>query len=172
MTERTNKNASPLVTQAAPAFALADPVTGETVSSTDYAGRDVLLLFLRGTWCPYCVAQLQTLRQNFAALERAQIAVVAVVCQSRWSVRLSLQASPLPFPLLCDTTRRVARAYGTHYLLSHEGFNLSHPALFVLDKTQTVTFAHVGRGMSDLPLGVILDKFLGFLPDAGQGKAA
>ncbi|MBC8143836.1 MAG: AhpC/TSA family protein [Armatimonadetes bacterium] len=172
MTERKNKNASPLLGQTAPAFTLADPVTGETVSLSGYVGRDVLLIFLRGTWCPYCVAQLETLKQNFAALQDAQIAVVAVVCQSQWSVRLSLRASPLPFPLLCDGARTVARAYGTHYWLSHEGFNLSHPALFILDKQQTVTFAHVGRSMSDLPLSVILEKFLGFLPGAGQGETA
>ncbi len=172
MTERTNKNASALAGQTAPAFALSDPVTGEIVSLTDYAGRDVLLIFLRGTWCPYCVTQLETLRANFTAIERAQIAVVGVVCQSQWSVRLFLKASPLPFPLLCDGSRSVARAYGTHYWLSHEGFHLSHPALFILDKSQTVTFAHVGRSMSDLPLGVILGKFLQFLPGAGQGETA
>jgi len=172
MTEQKNKNASSLAGRTAPAFALPDPVTGQTVSLADYAGRDVLLIFLRGTWCPYCVAQLETLKRNFAAIEGAKIAVVAVVCQSQLTVRLFLKASPLPFPLLCDGSRDVARDYETHYWLSHEGFNLSHPALFILDKAHTVTLAHVGRSMSDLPLDVILGKFLSFLPGAGQGEAA
>ena len=157
--------------QTAPAFAIPDPRTGEMVPLSDFAGRDTLLVFLRGTWCPYCVSQLQLLRENFAVLERANVAVVAVVCQSQWSVKLWLGTSPLPFPLLCDGSRRVARTYGTHYYLSHEGFNLSHPALFVLDKKQTVTFAHVGRSMSDLPLGTILGRFLQFLP-GDEGRAA
>jgi peroxiredoxin Q/BCP len=142
---------------------LPDPVTKESVSLESFAGRDVLLIFLRGTWCPFCVQQLQVLKENFEKLRSANVAVVAVVCQSQVTVNLFLKASPLPFPLLCDGDRSVAKSYGTHYWLSHEGFNLSHPALFILDSTQTVTFAHVGRSMSDLPAARILEKFVGFL---------
>ena len=161
--------ASPLLGQIAPPFALPDPVTGQAMSLAAFAGRNVLLLFLRGTWCPYCVAQLRILRDNFGTLQAANVAVVAVVCQSEITVRLSLRAAPLPFPLLCDGSRAVAKAYGTHYLLSHEGFNLSHPALFIVNEAQTVTFAHVGRGMADLPLGTILTKFLALLQGGRAG---
>ena len=164
----TPKVASPLVGQPAPLFVLPDPVTGATVPLSQFAGQDVLLLFLRGTWCPFCVQQLAVLKDNFATLQAARVAVVAVVCQSQLTVKLALSASPLPFPLLCDGSRAVAKAYGTHYLFSHEGFNLSHPALFILDGAHRVTFAHVGRSMSDLPLPAILTKFIALLsaPDA------
>lgn len=159
---------SPLMGKTAPPFALPHPVDGRTVSLADFAGKDILLIFLRGTWCPYCILQLNVLRENFEQLEEANIAIVAVICQSQLTVRMFLQGNPLPFPLLCDGSRAVAKAYGTHYFLSHEGFNLSHPALFILDKNQSVTFAHVGKSMSDLPLSTILTKFLSLLEDSGK----
>ncbi|MBC7806953.1 MAG: redoxin domain-containing protein [Akkermansiaceae bacterium] len=159
------RNASPLVGKSAPAFVLPDPVTKDSVALESFADQDILLLFLRGTWCPFCVQQLQVLKDNFEKLRGANVAVVAVVCQSQITVQLFLKGFPLPFPLLCDGSRAVAREYGTHYWLSHEGFNLSHPALFILDKTRTVTFAHVGRSMSDLPVSRILEKFVGLLGD-------
>jgi len=151
--------------QIAPSFTLPNPVNGDTVSLADFDGKDVLLVFLRGTWCPYCILQLNVLRENFALLQKANIAVVALICQSQFTVRQFLKTNPLPFPLLCDGSRAIARAYGTHYWLSHEGFNLSHPALFILDQKHSITFAHIGRSMSDLPVSAILDKFLAFLSD-------
>lgn len=160
------KNTSPLIGKPAPRFALPDPVTKNTVALESFAGRDVLLLFLRGTWCPFCVKQLQVLKDNFEKLHSANVAVVTVACQSQITVNLFLKGFPLPFPLLCDGNRAVAKEYGTHYWLSHEGFNLSHPALFILDKTHTITFAHVGRSMSDLPVSHILEKFVALLGDS------
>ncbi|MBC8138037.1 MAG: peroxiredoxin family protein [Fibrella sp.] len=162
------RNASPLLGRLAPAFVLPDPVTKNSVALASFAGQDVLLLFLRGTWCPFCVQQLQVLKDNFEKLRSTNVAVVAVVCQSQITVNLFLKGYPLPFPLLCDGSRAVAKQYGTHYWLSHEGFNLSHPALFILDKTQTVTFAHVGRSMSDLPASRILEKFPALLGSTGD----
>ncbi len=162
------RNASPLVGKSAPVFVLPDPAAGSSVALESFAGRDVLLIFLRGTWCPFCVQQLQVLKDNFETLRGANVAVVAVVCQSQVTVRLFLKGFPLPFPLLCDGSRAVAKGYGTHYYLSHEGFNLSQPALFILDGAGTVTFAHVGRSMSDLPVARILEKFVALLGD-GKG---
>ncbi len=159
--------ASPLVGKTAPPFALPDPVTGECVTLDSLLGKDVLLIFLRGTWCPFCVYQLQVLKGNFEKLRAGNVAVVAIACQSQITVKLFLKALPLPYLLLCDGSRTVAKAYGTHYVFSLEGFNLSHPALFILDKTQTVTFAHIGRNMSDLPVSQILEKFVALLGDTG-----
>jgi peroxiredoxin Q/BCP len=162
-----------LVGEAAPDFALPDPVTGKTVRLSEYAaGRDVLLIFLRGTWCPYCVEQLKVLTERHEQLTGCGIAVLAVVCQAQTTVRAFLKFRPVPFPVLCDGSRATAKAYGSHYWLTHEGFNLSNPALFVLDRKGTVTFQHVGRSMSDLPVGYLLDKFCALLEgDGGDGAA-
>jgi peroxiredoxin Q/BCP len=147
-------------------FVLPDPVTGSDVGLSDFRQRDVLLVFFRGTWCPFCHAQMRTLRENHSRLSGANIAVVGIVCQSAASVKRYLNHNPLPFPLLVDESREVAKAYGTHYWLSLEGANLSNPAVFVLDREGRITFAHVGRNMRDLPVTAVLERFVAFLDPA------
>ncbi|MFM7321866.1 MAG: peroxiredoxin family protein [Armatimonadota bacterium] len=157
-----------------PPFALQDPATGETFGTTGLNGSDVLLVFLRGTWCPFCREQLSLLRDRYPQLSSAGIRVVAISCQSAPSIARHLEASPLPFPLLADERREVARAFGVHYRFRWDGVNLAHPSLFIADSSGRITFKHVGRTMSDLPVATILDRFLGFLGNPGsvEGGAA
>lgn len=154
----------------APDFTLPDPTTGADARLAYRRGQSTLLVFFRGTWCPFCREQMGVLRDNFPRLVVANVQVVGIVCQSSVSVKRYLADAPLPFPLLVDEDRAVAKAYGTHYLLSLEGMNLSNPALFVLDANGTVTFAHVGRTMRDLPVTTVLQKFVSLLDD-GEPKA-
>jgi peroxiredoxin len=151
----------------APDFTLPDALTGRDTRLSDFHGKDVLLVFFRGTWCPFCREQMRLLAENHDRLFAAGIAVLGVLCQNRGTVRRHLEKEPLPFPLLPDESRRVAREYGVHYWLTYEGFNLAHPSLFILDRQGRVAFAHVGKNMADLPVGTILNKFLQFL---GDGK--
>ena len=154
----------------APDFSLTDPMTGTSVRLSERRGQDVLLVFFRGTWCPYCREQMALLKDNQERLWAARIAVIGVISQSAGGVKNYLTGNPLPFPLLPDENRVVARAYGTHYWLTYEGFNLSHPALFILDPQGKITFAHVGRNMSDLPLPLVLERFLSFLTQTDDSK--
>lgn len=153
-----------------PAFALPDAATGAAFESSSLAGNDALIVFLRGTWCPYCREQLEILSDRHSVLENAGIRVIAISCQSEGSLRTYRSANPLPFKLLADASRRVARAFGVHYWLRWDGFHLAHPSLFIVDRSGTVTFAHVGKSMSDLPVGLILDRFTAILasPSAEQ----
>jgi peroxiredoxin len=151
-----------------PDIAVTDARTGETVRLSDYRGQDVLLVFLRGTWCPFCREQLRLLAENHERLTRAGITVVGVLCQGRGAVQKYLQENPLPFTLAVDEDRSAAKAMGTHYWLTYEGFNLSHPGVFIIDRNGTVLFSHIGRNMRDLPVATVIEKFLGFL-DIGTG---
>lgn len=164
--EKTSVRRRVAVGDIAPDFALANAATGETVRLSDLRGQDVLLLFFRGTWCPHCRDQMRLLAASYERLAGGGIVPLGVLCQSQEGVKRYLDTNPLPFPLLPDESRQVARAYGVHYWLTYEGFNLAHPALFILDRQGTVTFAHIGRNMSDLPVGDILDKFLQFLSES------
>ena len=152
----------------APDFALPDPVSGATVSLATYRGNDVLLVFFRGTWCPFCREQLRILTENDARLKAAGIAVIGVVCQSASSVRRYLESAPISFPLLVDEKRDVAKAYRVHYWLSLEGANLANPSLFILDRDGRITLAYRGRNMRDLPVAEVLEKFIALL--GGQAE--
>ena len=148
-----------------PAFVLPDPATGTPFDSASLAGNDAMVLFLRGTWCPYCRQQLAVLAERFPVLEAAGIKVLAISCQSAASIRKFTDSTPLPFPLLADDKRQVAKAFGVHYRWRWDGFDLAHPSLFITDRSGTTTFAHVGKSMSDLPIGMILDRFTAMLSE-------
>ena len=149
-----------------PAFALTDPATGKSFGTSDLIGADAMVVFLRGTWCPYCREQLALMKERYSEIEAAKIRVVAISCQSAASLARYLEGNPLPFPVLADESRGVARAFGVHYRFRWDGMNLAHPSLFIADRTGTITFKHVGRTMSDLPIGLLLDRFLGFLRES------
>ena len=153
----------PKVGDTAPDFTLPAAMDGQEYRLRQWAGQDVLLVFFRGTWCPFCREQMQILRERHDTLAAAGVQVVGVVCQNRASVRRFLEAAPLPFPLLVDARRDVAHAYGVHYWLSLEGFHLAKPALFILDGAGRITFRYVGANMGDLPLTSVLERFIGFL---------
>ncbi|MES2462649.1 MAG: peroxiredoxin family protein [Armatimonadota bacterium] len=147
----------------APEFTLTHPAGKSSVSLSDFSEQNVLIVFFRGTWCPNCRRQFRVLCENHDRLTKSGIAVVGVVCQSSGSVGRFLSGSPLPFPLLVDESRTVARLYGVHYWLSYEGFNLANPSLFILDRCRRVMFAYRGKNQSDLPIGSVLEKFVDLL---------
>lgn len=160
------RNLPVIVGATAPPFALPNAYTGETVRLADYAKRPLVLVFFRGTWCPYCRAQMRFLQNGYSDLQKAGIGLVGIVCQNRSSVKRYLQTNPLPFPLLVDGRRDIARLYGTYYRFGPEGFHLSHPAVFIVGEDGCVSFAHVGRNMRDLPVERVLERFVSFLKES------
>lgn len=170
----TTRRNPPGVGDLAPDFTLPDAAGGGAVSLSAPAGAeaDVLLVFFRGTWCPFCREQMRALSVYHATLDRAGVRVIGVVCQSADSVGRHVGANPLPFPLLADETRETARAYGVHYWVSRQGFNLATPSLFILDRARRITFRHVGRGMSDLPVTAVIERFASALAEQGRAGSA
>jgi peroxiredoxin Q/BCP len=160
---KTKQRQSIAVGSWAPPFTLCDPLSGAPIGLADYTGKDILLIFFRGTWCPFCREQMRFLAQNFEKLQKADIVVLGVVCQSTATLRGYLEANPLPFPLLSDESRVIAKSYGVHYWLSWEGINLARPAVFIIGRDSRVMFTYIGRNMADLPVHTIVEKFLTFL---------
>jgi peroxiredoxin Q/BCP len=95
---------------AAPDFTLADD-SGGTVSLAALRGRPALLVFYPRDNTPGCTAQLCELRDNYAALQAAGVAVYGVNPQSAASHAGFRARQRYPFPLLVDTGQRVARLY-------------------------------------------------------------
>lgn len=162
---------APETSDLAPDFSLCQPLSQKAIRLSDYDGQDVLLVFFRGTWCPNCRKQFKVLVENQERLRNAGIATVGVICQGEGSVQRYLKENPLPFPLLVDGKREVAKQYGVHHWLSLEGFNLANPALFILDRSRRIAFAYRGKNQSDLPLPTILEKFITLLDSACPDQA-
>ena len=120
----------------APAFTL--PSTGGTpVSLADVAGRPVVLVFYPGDDTPVCTKQLNSYNDDLAQFEALDAQVLGISAQSVESHEKFSGKHGFKFPLLADTDKAVAGAYGT---LGPIGF--PRRSVFIVDGEGVVRYAH------------------------------
>jgi peroxiredoxin len=101
----------------APAFALPD-ANGKIVRSADLLALGPLVVcFFRGRWCPYCVTELETWRDLFAAVRERGALLVAISPQTVRQNDFTVTQHTLPFPVLRDEGAQVAAEFGAAYLV-------------------------------------------------------
>ena len=96
----------------APAFELSDQ-NGRIVSSSELlqTGR-LVIIFFRGRWCPFCVAQLQAMNLVLPQLRETGASLVAISPQTANQSSFMADQHKLMFPLLSDVGNTVARSFG------------------------------------------------------------
>ena len=120
----------------APNFSL--PATGgSTVSLSDYSGRPVVVVFYPGDNTPVCTRQLNAYNDDLSQFEALDAAVVAISAQGLESHEQFSADHGFAFPLLADTDKAVAAAYGT---LGPLGF--PRRSVFIVDAGGVVRYAH------------------------------
>ena len=102
----------------APDFTLPD-VDGKEVSLTDLrAGRPVVVVFYRGSWCPFCRRQLSELRTLAATVKNARVVTISVdtpAATKKFAAQITADGKgAIAFTMLSDTSHKVIDAYGLH----------------------------------------------------------
>jgi len=132
--------------QDAPAFSLPD-ASDEIVNLVDFKGeKGVLLLFYRGSWCPYCVSQLDDIQNLLPTLDRYGVQLLAISPdKAKKSAKLAERFNK-PYIFLADRDLTVAEAYGLK-----KNKKLPHPALFLIDREGKVVWYHVDQNYKQRP---------------------
>jgi peroxiredoxin len=153
----------------APAFTLEDALTHKPVSSADLLALGPLVVnFFRGRWDPYCITELEAWRELQPELRRRNTLFVAISPQTTRQNNFTLQQHGLPYPLLADPGAAIAEKFGIAYTIPPEhrryfqsilinipfnnaglsyhnateaSWRLPLPAVFVIDRTNTIAFA-------------------------------
>ena len=86
---------------------------GTRVSLKDFRGRKLVLYFYPMDDTPGCTAQACSLRDHNEEVKAKGAAILGISAQDVDSHRKFTAKHKLNFPLLADTDRSVARAYGT-----------------------------------------------------------
>jgi len=153
-----------------PAFELLDH-NGLPVSSADLLGEGrLVVLFIRGRWCPFCVGQMEAMNYIVAEVEAAGASLVAVSPQTEKQAFFMRDQHKLAFPLLVDAGNQLARQFGLVYRVPEEqqglyrntfvnlpfvngdsSWELPIPATFVLDRDGTILFASANEDYTDRP---------------------
>ena len=95
----------------APYFELKDG-TGKVHKLSDYKGQIIALYFYPKDDTPGCTAEACNLRDNYTLLQDSGIVVLGVSYDDSTSHQEFSKKYDLPFPLLSDTKKVVADAYG------------------------------------------------------------
>lgn len=153
-----------------PAFELSDH-NGKPVSSTELLRKGrLVLMFIRGRWCPFCVGQMEAMNYIVAEIEAAGASLVAVSPQTEKQAFFMRDQHKLGFPLLVDAHNELARQFGLVYHVPEEqqglyrstfvnlpftngnpSWELPIPAIFLIDRDSTILFASASEDYTDRP---------------------
>jgi peroxiredoxin Q/BCP len=95
----------------APAFTAKDQ-DGNTVSLSDYKGKNVILYFYPQDDTPTCTKEACNYRDNYQSLLSKGFAVIGVSFDTEKSHKKFINKYDLPFPLIADTDKKIIEDYG------------------------------------------------------------
>jgi peroxiredoxin len=154
----------------APPFELPDH-NGKRISSAELLAKGRLVLsFIRGRWCPFCVGQMEAMNYVVAQIEAAGASLVALSPQIEKQAYFMHDQHKLGFPLLVDTHNAVARQFGLVYRVPEEqmglyrstfvnlpftngdgSWELPIPATYIVDRDGTILFASANEDYTERP---------------------
>ena len=152
----------------APSFELSDH-NGKRVSSADRLCEGRLVLsFIRGRWCAFCVGQMEAMNSIAAQIEAAGALLVAISPQTEKQAYFMHDQHKLAFPLLVDAHNEVARQFGLVYRVPEEqqalyrrtfvnlpfvngddSWELPVPATYLIGRDGTILFAAVNEDYTE-----------------------
>ena len=95
----------------APDFTAKDQ-NGKAVSLKDFLGKKVVLYFYPKDFTPGCTTETCNLRDNYADLKDAGMAVIGVSPDDEESHKKFEEKHELPFTLLADPDKKIIEKYG------------------------------------------------------------
>ncbi len=153
-----------------PEFQLPDH-DGKIVSSSELLSKGRLVLcFIRGRWCPFCVGQMEAMNLILPEIERAGTPLVAISPQTVQQSFCMRDQHKLRFPLLSDAGNIVARQFGLTYRVCDEqravyqrafvnlpfvngddSWELPIPATYIIDRDRSVLYASANEDYTERP---------------------
>ena len=146
----------------APDFTLID-VNGTAFNLYSKLEEDpVVVSFFRGSWCPFCSLELQSLQKNLNDIQKMGASLVAILPQKLEASRQLIDKYYLKFPLLSDENQQCLEAFQVKYNLTqgiiniyrdsfgidltrlnaNGTWNLPVPATFIIDVDRKVKARH------------------------------
>ena len=163
----------------APTFELTDH-NGKVVPSAQLLAKGRLVVcFIRGRWCPFCVGQMEAMNLIAPLVEESVASMVAISPQTVKQSSFMHEQHKLRFPLLSDAGNRVARQFGLAYPVPEyqqdiykrvfvnlplvngdDSWELPIPATFVIDRNGAAIYASADEDYTERPEPLEILRFL------------
>jgi peroxiredoxin len=144
---------------------------GKSVSSSALLAQGRLVLcFIRGRWCPFCVGQMEAMNLIQPQVRQAGATFAAISPQTVKQSFFMRDQHKLRFPLLSDAGNKVARQFGLTYRVPDEqravyqrafvnlpfvngddSWGLPIPATYIIDRDGIVLFASASEDYTERP---------------------
>ncbi len=154
----------------APSFELPDH-DGKNVRSADSLAHGPLIIcFIRGRWCPFCVGQMEAMNLAVPFIQEAGASLVAISPQTVKQSYFMHDQHKLKLSLLTDAGNKVARQFGLTYRVSaaqeavyrrafvnlpfingDDSWELPIPATFVIDRDGMIAYASANEDYTERP---------------------
>lgn len=145
-----------------PAFTLSDSL-GKSISSKDLLKQgNLVIVFYRGAWCPFCNKYLHQLQQNLPQIKQAGGNLVAISVEPANRSMAIAKKNELEYTVLSDPNLTVARMFHIVYQLPDatndrykkggldlakynqtEKAELPISATYIVDKKGKIVFAYI-----------------------------
>jgi peroxiredoxin len=79
------------------------------------------------------------------------VQVVGVLAQNRETVRTYIEETGLPFDILIDERRDMLKAYGVWHRVGLDAWNISRPAVFLIDRDGSIPFSFISEHQREYP---------------------
>ena len=153
-----------------PHFELQDH-DGKVVRSSDLLAKGRLVLcFIRGRWCPFCVGQMESMNLIVPQIESAGATLAAISPQTVKQSFFMRDQHNLRFPLLSDAGNKIAHQFGLTYRVppmqeavyrrafvnlpftnGDDSWELPIPATYIIDRDGTILYAYANEEYTDRP---------------------
>jgi peroxiredoxin len=98
-----------------PKFELSDHDGKRVRSSELLTSGPLVISFLRGRWCPFCVGQMEAMNVVYSEIRHLGASLVGISPQTTHQSYLMADQHKIQFPLLSDAGNRIARQFGLVY---------------------------------------------------------
>lgn len=134
-----SSSASITIGSHAPDFTLVDQHGAERSLSEQLSQRPTMLVFYPFAFSRICGGELRELKSALPEFDQRETGLVAVSCDSKYSLRAYAEQEGFDFPLLADFWPHgaVARTYGVF----DETRGYAHRASFLIDQEGTVRWS-------------------------------
>jgi peroxiredoxin Q/BCP len=137
---------------------------GHTVRLSDFCGKAVVLYFFPKAFTPLCAMETRRFRDNHADIAALGAEVIGVSADELEVQCEFGRRQQVNFPLLADTDRRIATAYGVLWPM----FGRARRVTFVIDERATIELVC----WHEFQVSKHLDEVLLHLQKRGRSPAA
>ena len=141
------------VGEKAPDFTLQD-ANGTSVRLYDQLRTGpVILVFYRGSWCPYCNLHLSVLKKAKSQFDKFGARIIAVTPQKPDSSLKQIQKDGFQFPVLSDMDSQVMKSYRLYFEMNEEMV-----AIYKKFGVDLEDYNGKGRTMLPIPGSFVIDQ--------------